>query len=52
MEKWDIYHTISNFFFFNKQKESVEGEREMNKRKGKGDEEDKEIGIEKNGRNM
>lgn len=52
MEKWDIYHTISNFFFFNKQKESVEGEREMNKRKGKGDEEDKEIGIEKNGRNI
>lgn len=24
----------------------------MNKRKGKGDEEDKEIGIEKNGRNI
>lgn len=51
MEKWDIYHTISNFFF-SKQKVSVEGEWEMNKRKGKGDEEDKETGIEKNRRNI
>lgn len=39
-------------FFFSKQKESVEGEWEMNKRKGKGDEEDKETGIEKNRRNI
>ena len=39
-------------FFFNKQKESVEGEWEMKKRKGKGDEEDKETGIEKNRRNI
>ena len=39
-------------FFFNKQKESVEGEWEMKKRKSKGDEEDKETGIEKNRRNI
>lgn len=39
-------------FFFSKQKESVEGEWEMNKRKGKGDEEDKKTGIEKNRRNI
>ena len=39
-------------FFFNKQKEGVEGEWEMKKRKGKGDEEDKETGIEKNRRNI
>ena len=39
-------------FFFSKQKESVEGEWEMNKRTGKGDEEDKKTGIEKNRRNI
>ena len=34
------YHTISNFFFFQQAKGECRGEWEMNKRKGKGDEED------------
>lgn len=39
MEKWDIILSVI-FFFFQQAKGECRGEWEMNKRKGKGDEED------------